>query len=530
MNRLFYILPFLSLLACASVTDTGTEGGGTAGLVYRIDAGNTYQTMHSFGASDAWRAQYVGLNWPEEKKNRIADWLFGMQTDEEGNPLGIGLSMWRFNIGSGSYEQGDASGITNTWTRVECFLSPDGSYDFSKQAGQQWFLDAARERGVENFLAFTIAPPWFMSLNGKTTSQGKEGMNIRPDRYDDYARFLVTVMKHFADEKGIRFGYVSPVNEPQWDWNTPRQEGTFAANGDCYELIRELNDEITRQRLDTKIVFGEAGAIKYLYGVDPGVPNTDNQIYEFFSGKGDYSILGMKNVLPCVSGHSYWSTWPVSDMISQRRKLRECIDRMSPGLGYWQTEYCVMENNAETKGGGAHRDLGMDLALYVARVIHYDITVAQASSWQWWTALSPYDYKDGLIYLDDGKSNGIGSGDAGLDASLKLNGEARTSKLLWALGNFSRFVRPGMVRVEIASATGVIDPNLLLSAYEGDGRSVAVVINLGTQDRTIGLGDGTEEYRIYETSATADLAYRGKAGKAGVRIPARSIVTLVADR
>ena len=87
-----------------------------------------------------------------------------------------------------------------------------------------------------------------------------------------------------------------------------------------------------------------------------------------------------------------------------------------------------------------------------------------------------------------------------------------------------------MVRVEIASATGVVDPNLLLSAYEGDGRSVAVVINLGTQDRTIGLGDGTEEYRIYETSATADLTYRGKAGKAGVRIPARSVVTLVADR
>ena len=36
-------------------------------------------------------------------------------------------------------------------------------------------------------------------------------------------------------------------------------------------------------------------------------------------------------------------------------------------------------------------------ALYMARVIHYDLTLAHASSWQWWLAISPYDYKDGLV-------------------------------------------------------------------------------------------------------------------------------------
>lgn len=522
-------LPILLLLACCSTEVTGENASGQSGIVYRIDPAKTYQTMHSFGASDAWRTQHVGLNWPDEKKNRIADWLFSMEEDEDGNPQGIGLSMWRFNIGSGSYEQGDASGITNTWSRVECFLAPDGSYDFSKQAGQQWFLEAARERGVGNFLAFTIAPPWFMSLNGKTTSQGKKGMNIRPDQYDDYARFLVTVMKHFAVEKGIRFGYVSPVNEPQWDWNTPRQEGTFANNADCYKLIGELNEEISRQRLDTKIVFGEAGAVKYLYKSGTDTPIADNQIYEFFSGRGDFPILGMKNVLPCVSGHSYWSTWPVDNMISERRQLRECIGRVSPGLGYWQTEYCVMENNAESKGGGWGRDLGMDIALYVARVIHYDITVAQASSWQWWTAITPYDYKDGLIYLDDGIGNGLRGNNPSLDASLKQDGVARDSKLMWALGNFSRFVRPGMVRVEIASSTGVTDPGLLVSAYRGDGREVVVVVNLGNRGQNFRLDGEAEKYRVYETSESSSLKYRGETGRDKVSVPARSVVTLVSS-
>ena len=520
-------IPMLFLLTCCSASASDGSDTGRTGVVYRIEPAKVYQTMHSFGASDAWRSQHVGLNWPEAKKTQIADWLFSMEEDENGDPKGIGLSMWRFNIGSGSYEQGDASGITNTWTRVECFQSQDGNYDFSKQAGQQWFLDAARERGVENFLAFTIAPPWFMSLNGKTISSGKKGMNIRADQYDDYARFLVTVMKHFADEKNIRFGYISPVNEPQWDWNTPRQEGTFATNADCYKLIEELDKEISRQQLDTKIVFGEAGAIKYLYKSGTDTPTVDNQVYEFFSGKGKYSIIGMGNVLPCVTGHSYWSTWPVDNMISERKQLLECIDRLSPGSEYWQTEYCVMENNAESKGGGWGRDLGMDIALYVARVIHYDITVAQTSSWQWWTAITPYDYKDGLIFLDDGRSNGLRGENPVLDASLKHDGVARDSKLMWVLGNFSRFVRPGMVRVDIASSTGVVDPNLLVSAYQGDGRSVVIVINRGSEARKFSLESSAEKYRVYETSETSNLKYKGQIEKNSIIAPARSVLTLV---
>jgi len=41
----------------------------------------------------------------------------------------------------------------------ECFRNPDASYDWNKQAGQQWFLQAARQRGVEKLLAFPNAPP-----------------------------------------------------------------------------------------------------------------------------------------------------------------------------------------------------------------------------------------------------------------------------------------------------------------------------------------------------------------------------------
>ena len=136
-------------------------------LTIHIDSGSTYQTIDGFGASDAWRCQFVGKNWPLEKRERIADLLFSRETDAQGNPRGIGLSIWRFYLSAGTAEQGDDSDIGNPWRRGECFQNADGTYDWAKLAGQQWFLRAARDRGVERFLAFPNAPPVHLSKNGK---------------------------------------------------------------------------------------------------------------------------------------------------------------------------------------------------------------------------------------------------------------------------------------------------------------------------------------------------------------------------
>ena len=99
------------------------------------DANTAYQVIDGFGASDAWRAQFVGKNWPLDKRNQIADLLFSQEFDEAGNPRGIGLSIWRFYLSAGTTEQGDDSEIgssDNPWRRGECFLNADGTYDWNK--------------------------------------------------------------------------------------------------------------------------------------------------------------------------------------------------------------------------------------------------------------------------------------------------------------------------------------------------------------------------------------------------------------
>ena len=77
---------------------------------YRIMADKPEQPIMHFGASDAWSMKYVGL-WPKQQQEQIADWLFSTENDTNGQPRGIGLSVWRFNLGAGSEEQGDSSHI-----------------------------------------------------------------------------------------------------------------------------------------------------------------------------------------------------------------------------------------------------------------------------------------------------------------------------------------------------------------------------------------------------------------------------------
>jgi hypothetical protein len=326
-----------------------------------ISTDNVVQTMDGFGGSDAWRTQFVGKNWPEQKKNAIADLLFSKEMDPQGNPKGIGLSIWRFNLGAGSTEQGENSKVSDEWRRSECFLNADGSYDFSKQEGQRWFLQA---------------------------------------------------------------------------------EGTPATNQEIYDLTKSLSDKLRANKMNTEIVIAEAAQINYLYENVNG-EDRDNQI-DYFFGKNKTNISKLPNVKNVILGHSYFTTWPVDKQVLSRKLIAAEV-KQKPGLKYWQSEYCILENPGQTEipgGSGGGRDLGIQTALFVARLIHNDIAVANAASWQWWTSLTRVDYKDGLIYLDDGKSNGGTSPEY-----VKHDGQFHDSKLLWALGNYSLFVRPGMLRM-----------------------------------------------------------------------------------
>jgi O-glycosyl hydrolase len=505
-NYLAFVLLFTGIPVVSAQTSSSV-------VHINIDMNKEAQTISGFGASDAWSCQFIGKNWPADKKEQVADWLFSSDTLKNGQPKGIGLSIWRFNIGGGTIEQGDSSNIGDEWRRAECFLNADGSYNWAKQSGQQWFMKAAKDRGVKNFIAFLNTPPVYFTKNGKGWSSGGNSVNLKPEKYSAYTDFLVSVLQHFNKE-GFTFNILSPFNEPQWNWDGKGQEGTPCRNAEMYSCVKELSTKFSAAKLKTTIEIPEAGQINYLYQDSSNLEQRDNQIYSFFSPQSPLYIGALPNISQSIAGHSYFTTFDVQNMKDMRKKLHEKMLSVDNKLIYNMTEYCILEDNQEIKGGG--RDLGINPAIYIAKVIHYDLTVANASSWQWWVAVSPYDYKDGLVYTDYNKTDG----------------NIFDSKMLWCLGQYSRFVRPGMKRVEVENERE--DETLLVSAFKSTDskKLVTVIVNVSDKDQQAKLSvrqSKFKTYKLYQTTANPqeNIKPKGQYKVAdNLTVPARSVVTL----
>lgn len=502
---------------------------------YQIQTAEPCQTMTYFSASDAWSMQFIGL-WPQEKQNQIADWLFSTENDASGKPKGIGLSLWRFNIGAGSAEQGEDSQIGSKWTRTECFLQADGTYDWHKQQGQRNFLKLAKERGVNKFLAFLNSPPVYFTQNGLATNTGRGGtVNLKEDCYDKYARFLADVVQGVKKYDGIKFDYICPYNEPDghWNWIGPKQEGTPATNREVARTVRLLSKELVNRKMDTQILINESSDYRCMFRIHQTDWQRGYQIQSFFCPDSVDTYLGdTPNVPRLMLGHSYWTNTPLNNLRDLRTQLRDTLDRYK--VDFWQTETCIMGNDEEIGGGGGF-DRTMKTALYVARIIHHDIVYAGAKSWQWWRSIGG-DYKDGLIreYTDEDYKNG----------------RVEDSKLMWALGNYSRFIRPGAVRMSVKATDesgrmvpeGDTEPRgLMCSAYQNTNKQwVMVVINYANSERIFTWDVKDAKVTSWQGYRTSDrtgenlfplhplVKHSSEFKKSPfVTIPARSIITFV---
>lgn len=352
----------------------------------KIDTGKRYQTIRNFGASDAWACQFVG-SWPDEKRQKIADLLFSSDTLQNGAPAGIALSLWRFNIGAGSAGQGEESGIKDEWRRAALFSDRKGTVGGRRQAAQLWFIKAARKRGVPYFLGFCNSPPVHLTRNHRAFADSAVP-NLAPDRYADFAEFLADAVQHVEKQTGVKTDYISPFNEPQWDWSDGGQEGTPFTNQGISDAVKSIDAVFTRKNTASRILVPEAGEIGYVYDTLKKAAR-GAQARAFFDKKSALYIGNLPHVSKTIAAHSYFTTSPAARSLAARKELFEQISEF-PGLEYWQSEYCILGDNAG-EINGQKRDLGIDAALYVARVIHDDLTTANASAWQWWTALSAYD-------------------------------------------------------------------------------------------------------------------------------------------
>ncbi|HXS57831.1 MAG TPA: glycoside hydrolase [Hanamia sp.] len=524
------IKPFCLIIFCLAslVSFAQKENGKTQTLLISIDLHDRLQTIENIGASGCWYAEPIGRYWPPAKKDRIARLLFSREIDKEGNPAGIGLSAWRFNIGGGTEEQGGAGGIKDVNHRVECFLNADGSYDWSKQSGYQWFLKKAKEYGVENLIAFSNTPPVQFTKNGRGFKTEKSDFsNLATAKYKAYVDFLSEVISHF-DKKNLHFDFISPVNEPQWDWSGAigevKQEGSPWTNEEIFHVVGSLDSSLKSRALKTKILIPEAGMLTYSYGNNT---SASKQIQNFFSDTSALNFKKFKSVPPIVAAHSYFTEGNDTSLINIRQTLADTAKKY--GVNYWQSEYCMLGDGYKERALTKRTD--MDCALFLAKVIHTDLVVGNATAWQFWNSFEPgkadFDTRYYLIAL---------SPDPGFKS-----GNFTVTKNLWALGHYSLFVRPGMQRLNIHRsdrATNIeATQKVMVSAFAGkNGELIIVAINYESTQHKISLelkhSKRIGQISAYVTTAEKgfDMKYAKLKGNERIALPPRSITTLVINK
>ena len=494
----------------------------------RIDTSMCYQTIQDFGASDCWTTEFIGDYYSETEKAKGAKWLFSQQMDEKGNPEGIGLSCWRVNIGAGSATQGEDSNIGEEIHRTECFLNQDGSYDWTRQDGQQWFMRQAKEYGVDHFLFFSNSPPIYYTKNGKANANNQTiSCNLKTTYYDEFAEFLATVTKHFTDE-GYNVTYIDPVNEPQYDWKSG-QEGSPWENSDIAKLAKQLDKSITSRELDTKILIPEAGSFACLYA---GTSSRGNKQIEAFWKRGSTTYIGnLASLAPVAAGHGYWTVGSDELLREVREKVRD--EAAKYGLEVIQTEWSMLDDPPSTSAGfpANYKEASkMSIALYMGKLIQCDLTIGNMSAWSYWTAFSQemWGQKNRFHLI---RVNTIGDTGEESTGDLKNGGKLTADKNLWVLGNFSRFIRPGYKRINMEGADDMT--SLFGSAWLSPEKKevVAVFVNINAARRNVDLsmvsGD-TNEVRTYVTDRSRNLQLDTSLQDLhNLELPARSVVTVV---
>lgn len=106
------------------------------------------------------------------------------------------------------------------------------------------------------------------------------------------------------------------------------------------------------------------------------------------------------------------------------------------------------------------------------------------------------------------------------------------SKLLWAMGNFSRFVRPGYKRVSMGGFEDVAQKTFGSAWISPDAGTLVVVCeNISFENAKVALKLPQEfsnaSVSAYETSERMDLAKIPVADKNKIDVAARSVTTFV---
>jgi glucuronoarabinoxylan endo-1,4-beta-xylanase len=298
----------------------------------------------------------------------------------------------------------------------------EGGYNFEGDEDQIWFMKESEKRGCHRFISSVWSPPAWMKTNNCVTDGGE----LRKDKYRAFANYLARYIKEYSKRYNIDIYAISPSNEPN-----------FSIYYSSCLWSGEQFAEFYREHLEP--VFMIEGITVKTFG-----PETEYFGNEVLRGYGE--VFEGRCTLPqIVAQHGYGGTVEqLDESIIGNRKV-------------WLTEISDTENT---------NDPTIKDGLRWAKTVHHYVVEANLSAFVYFWGMSKY-YDKGISLIG-------------------LNLEEHTvivNKRVFAIGNFSRFIRPRYVRMNI---TPVPCEDIYLSAFKNDKNEfVIVVINDGEEDKEI---------------------------------------------
>ena len=353
-------------------------------------------------------------------------------------------------------------------------------YDWNKGSGHQFWMREAKKRGTEIFVAASFSPvvAWTISGTGNNVQPGSSLIpgtwtyphggwtgNLTEQGYTSFANYVADVAEHFAQQtvtgpdnlpRNLRLDYISPVNEPQFDWNQDAQEGSSFSNANIARLSRSIHDAIvdpSRPNINsgnTKILIPEAASWLEAYSNQGGLAS--DQINAFFNPAQSTYVGNLESMAPVIAGHTYWTHETDVSMMLHREALRSRTREFN--IEAWNTEWCGLGFGEDYPWGQHNAAPPWYVALFMAKLIHTDLTVAELTSWSFWTSIDiEHSFKNhaSLIGVSPGTQIYDPFAHSTAEHDLRIPGTIKSQATLWTLGAYSLFIRPGFTRIDVTS-------------------------------------------------------------------------------
>ncbi|WP_440896508.1 glycoside hydrolase [Amphibacillus sp. Q70] len=445
------------------IIEASNGGSSTADKTIMLDPSYQHDPFEGWGTALVWFGNQTGT-WPEEIKTELADAIFGEE--------GLDFNIARYNIGGedapetepymrlggavpgywnrpdefGPPEDLDEDEIEN-WTEEEDWWNPEDPthWDWEKDAGQQWWLKAAQERGANLFEAFSNSAPYFMTKSGYTSGNDSSTQdNLQEDQYENFAIYLTKVVEHLENELGVPINTLSPVNEPNTNyWSAGgRQEGSHWSPSSQAKIINTVADQLDGLDVDTIVsAMDETNTSTFL--------NNWNAYNEETKAN-----IGQMNT------HTYGT--------GQEKAIRDIAKFEDKRL--WMSE-------VDLGPGGIPQDFeDIRPALHLADRITTDINNLEPKAWVLWQAI-----EDEVNMNADNENMNWGLIHVDFEPEDFDSLEFYKNKKYYAMGNYSKFIRPGHQIINT-------DDDRTLAAIDKDSNEAVVIhTNWSENEQTIDI-------------------------------------------